>query len=235
MDDINNNEPEILLTTADALALFKRLQIEERHGSELSLEISEYLDSTPTYELKKEFTRFKKQVAKYRNDNRNKQHQINKKLISELKKQEQRQKYTSGFFIYKEKIQFENPKVKDIFDGTIDQAAKLATFGFGQAKFQDNGVRDYATKALRLPASTQHKGKSTEEDSADNTFGQKFMADLHQARLQQRLLYNNISNNQQPGRPHGKGGFRGSNRGYTRFNTRSVGGDFHQRGNGNGN
>lgn len=86
MDDINNNEPEILLTTADALALFKRLQIEERHGSELSLEISEYLDSTPTYELKKEFTRFKKQVAKYRNDNRNKQHQINKKLISELKK-----------------------------------------------------------------------------------------------------------------------------------------------------
>ncbi|CEI98776.1 hypothetical protein RMCBS344292_12876 [Rhizopus microsporus] len=235
MDDINNNEPEILLTTADALALFKRLQIEERHGSELSLEISEYLDSTPTYELKKEL-RFKKQVAK---SGRHTPTKLSSPCISTQRaleyRQEQRQKYTSGFFIYKEKIQFENPKVKEIFDGTIDEAAKLATFGFGQAKFQDNGVRDYATKALRLPASTQHKGKSTEEDSADNTFGQKFMADLHQARLQQRLLYNNISNNQQPGRPHGKGGFRGSNRGYTRFNTRSVGGDFHQRGNGNGN
>jgi hypothetical protein len=67
MDDINNNEPERFLTATDALALFKRLQIEERtrkdeerHGSELPLEISEYLDSTPTYELKEEFIRFKK-------------------------------------------------------------------------------------------------------------------------------------------------------------------------------
>jgi hypothetical protein len=63
MGDINNNEPERFLTATDALALFKRLQIEERvmkdeerHGSELPLEISEYLDSTPTYELKEEFT-----------------------------------------------------------------------------------------------------------------------------------------------------------------------------------
>ncbi|CEG80373.1 hypothetical protein RMATCC62417_14723 [Rhizopus microsporus] len=75
MDDINSNESERFFTAADALALFKRLQIEERtrkdeerHGTELPLEISEYLDSTPTYELKEELTRFKKQVAKYNND-----------------------------------------------------------------------------------------------------------------------------------------------------------------------
>ncbi|KAG1056529.1 hypothetical protein G6F43_001580 [Rhizopus delemar] len=93
MGDINNNEPERFLTAADAFALFKRLQIEERirkdeerHGSDLPLEISEYLDSMPTYELKEEFTRFKKQVARYRNDNWNKQHQINKEIIPELNK-----------------------------------------------------------------------------------------------------------------------------------------------------
>ncbi|CEG67145.1 hypothetical protein RMATCC62417_03613 [Rhizopus microsporus] len=72
MGDINNNESERFLTVNDTLALFKRLQIEERHGSELPLEISEYLDSTPTYELKEEFTRFKKQVDKCRNNNWNK-------------------------------------------------------------------------------------------------------------------------------------------------------------------
>jgi hypothetical protein len=59
MGDIDNNEPERFLAATDALPLFKRLQIEERtrkdeerHGSELPLEMLEYLDSTPTYALK---------------------------------------------------------------------------------------------------------------------------------------------------------------------------------------
>ncbi|EIE75425.1 hypothetical protein RO3G_00129 [Rhizopus delemar RA 99-880] len=133
------------------------------------------------------------------------------------------------------KIQFENLEDKEIFDETIDQAAKLATFGFGQAKFQDNDARDYATKTLKLPASMQYKGKFPEEDRAENTFDQGFMADLHQARFQQCLLYNNTNNNQQHGRPYGRGGYRGANRGYTRFNTRSFAGNFHQRRNSSGN
>ncbi|KAG1053289.1 hypothetical protein G6F43_004619 [Rhizopus delemar] len=183
MGDINNNEPERFLTAADALAFFKRLQIkerirkdEERHGSELPLEISEYLDSTPTYELKERFTRFKKQVARYRNDNWNKQHQINKEIIPELKKRKtDTHQVITSIYKYSEntriqaratteiyeqlrylqgKIQFENPKDKEIFDGTIDQAAKFATFGFGQAKFQDNDARDYATKTNLSRSST---------------------------------------------------------------------------------
>ncbi|KAG1544513.1 hypothetical protein G6F47_005389 [Rhizopus delemar] len=228
MGDINDNEPERFLTAADALELFKRLQIEERirkdeerYGSELPLEISEYLDSTPTYEHKEEFTRFKKQSARYRNDNWNKQHQINKEIIPELKKwKTDTHQVVTSIYKYSEntriqaratteiyeqlrylqgKIQFENPEDKEIFDGIIDQAAKLAMFGFGQAKFQDNDARDYATKALKLPASMQYKGKFPEEDRAENTFDQEFMTDLHQARFQQRLLYNNTNNNQQHG------------------------------------
>ncbi|CEP11873.1 hypothetical protein [Parasitella parasitica] len=32
-----------------------------------------------------------------------------------------------------QKIQFNNEEDKQIFDGAMDQSAKLATFGFGQA------------------------------------------------------------------------------------------------------
>jgi 5S rRNA maturation endonuclease (ribonuclease M5) len=59
---------------------------EDFHGSELRLEISEYLNSTPNYELKEEFKRFKRQIARYNNDNWNKQEQINKELIPALKR-----------------------------------------------------------------------------------------------------------------------------------------------------
>jgi hypothetical protein len=94
MSDINENDTaNRFLTAAEAFELFKRLQIEERnqkdevlHGSELPLEISEYLDSTPIYALKEEFKRFKRQVARYNNENWNRQEQINKELIPELKR-----------------------------------------------------------------------------------------------------------------------------------------------------
>jgi len=66
MSDINDDQIRFL-TTTEAFELLKRLQLEERqqreervHGSELPLDISQYLDSTPTYyELKEEFNQFK--------------------------------------------------------------------------------------------------------------------------------------------------------------------------------
>ncbi|KAG1136508.1 hypothetical protein G6F38_011997 [Rhizopus arrhizus] len=93
MSGIDNHDRNEYITTAEALALFRKLQLEEQnqrdeglHGAELPLEISEYLDGTPAYELKEEFKRFKRQIAKYKNDNWNRPEQINKELIPELKK-----------------------------------------------------------------------------------------------------------------------------------------------------
>ncbi|KAG1147179.1 hypothetical protein G6F37_004719 [Rhizopus arrhizus] len=96
MNDINENDTaNRYLTAAKAFRLFKRLQIEERikrgenlHGSDLPLEISEYLDGVPMYELKEKFNRFKRQIAQYNNDTWNRQKQINKELALELKKWE---------------------------------------------------------------------------------------------------------------------------------------------------
>ncbi|KAG1324235.1 hypothetical protein G6F62_009212 [Rhizopus arrhizus] len=93
MNDINENDTaNRYLTTGEAFGLFKRLQIEERaqrdenlHGSDLSLGISEYLDGTLMYEFKEKFKRFKRQVVRYDNDTWNRQEQINKELIPELK------------------------------------------------------------------------------------------------------------------------------------------------------
>lgn len=206
MTDINENE-ERYFTANEVLELFKRLRVEERtrreqerHGTELPLEISEYLDSTPTYELKEEFTRFKKQVARYKNDNWIKPQQINKELIPELKKwkTDTHQVITSIYkysentrvqaratteiyeqLVYlRDKIGFTNPEDKEIFDGAIDQSAKLATFGFGQAKFQDNDAKEYVTRALRIPVSVQHKIRSNDEEKTNNTFDQEFLDEL---------------------------------------------------------
>jgi hypothetical protein len=174
MGNVNNNEPERFLTATDVLALFKRLQIEERtrkdeerHGSELLLEISEYLDSTPTYELKEEFTRFKNRSPSTGTTTGTSNIKSTKNLFLNLRSGKQiptklsppsistqrTLEYRQEQLLYLQgKAQFENSEDKEIFDGTIDQAAKLAIFGFGQAKFQDNDARDYATKALRLPA-----------------------------------------------------------------------------------
>ncbi|KAG1086695.1 hypothetical protein G6F42_020887 [Rhizopus arrhizus] len=158
MSDINDDQTTQYLTTAEAFELFRRLQLEERqqreeniHGSELPLDISQYLDSTPTYELKEEFKRFKRQVARYNNETWNRQEQINKELIPELKRwkidtfqvvntiyrysENTRVQARASTEIYEQlqylqqKIQFHNAEDKQIFEGAIDQAAKLATFG----------------------------------------------------------------------------------------------------------
>lgn len=87
MSDINNNEPERFFTANNALALFKRLQIEDMHGSELPLEMSEYLDSTWQHmNSKKGLQDLKNRSPSAGTITGTKQHQINQELIPELKK-----------------------------------------------------------------------------------------------------------------------------------------------------
>ncbi|KAG1254527.1 hypothetical protein G6F68_010808 [Rhizopus microsporus] len=148
MNDINENDTTSrYLTTGEAFELFKRLQIEERaqrdgnlHDSDLSLGISEYLDGTLMYELKGEFKRFKRQelipelkqwkidtfqivnnIYKYSEDT-----SVQARANTEI--------YEQSYYLQK-KIQFNNEEDKHIFEGAVGQAAKLATFEFGQAKF----------------------------------------------------------------------------------------------------
>ncbi|KAG1008543.1 hypothetical protein G6F27_006398 [Rhizopus arrhizus] len=206
MSGIDNHDRNEYITTAEALALFRKLQLEEQnqrdeglHGAELPLEISEYLDGTPAYELKEEFKRFKRQIAKYKNDNWNRPEQINKELIPELKKwkidtfqvvssiykysDNTRAQARASTEIYtqlqylQQKVHFDNDEDREIFEGAIDQAAKLATFGFGQAKFQDNDAKELATKALRVPASLKHLEKTQDEDRVTTINNNKPKAD----------------------------------------------------------
>ncbi|KAG0759980.1 hypothetical protein G6F29_008749 [Rhizopus arrhizus] len=146
MNDINENDTaNRYLTTGEAFELFKHLQIEERaqrdenlHGSDLSLGILEYLDGTLMYKPKREFKRFKRQVTRYNNDTWNRQEQINKELTPELKEWKiDTFQIVNNIYKYSEdtKIQFNNEEDKHIFEGAVGQAAKLATFEFGQAKF----------------------------------------------------------------------------------------------------
>ncbi|KAG1561382.1 hypothetical protein G6F47_002260 [Rhizopus delemar] len=153
MGDINNNEPERFLTAADALELFKRLQIEERirkdeerHGSELPLEISEYLDSTPTYELKEKFTRFKKQVARSGRQTPTKLSPLSINTQRTLEyKQEQRQKSMNNFAIYKEKF---NSRISKIKRSSMKPLIKLPSL-------QRSGLDRLSSKTMMLETMPQ--------------------------------------------------------------------------------
>ena len=63
-------------------------------------------------------------------------------------KQEQTLEIINSYIAYNKRFSSIIKKEKQIFEGAVDHAAKLATFGFGQAKFQDSDVREFAAKAL---------------------------------------------------------------------------------------
>jgi hypothetical protein len=63
-------------------------------------------------------------------------------------KQEQALEIINSYIAYHKRLSSIIKKEKQIFEGAVDHATKLATFGFGQAKFQDNDVREFAAKAL---------------------------------------------------------------------------------------
>ncbi|KAG1169724.1 hypothetical protein G6F49_000077 [Rhizopus delemar] len=142
------------------------------------------------YELKEESKRFKKLVARYNNDTWNRQ-QTNKVPIPELKKWRiDTFHIINNIYKYSEntRIWLNNEEDKNSFEG----AAKLTTFGFRQARFQDNDVKGFATKAIGMPASLKHLEKPQDEDRVHNTFDQEFIANLQQAR--QQLIENGKSN-----------------------------------------
>lgn len=85
-------------------------------------------------------------------------------------------------------MQFYDYETKDILQRATDKGKMLATFGFGQAKFQDDDAKEFATRALGMPVSLEHLEKAQDDDHARNMFDQKFMANLRQARLTQSTI-----------------------------------------------
>ncbi|KAG1039985.1 hypothetical protein G6F43_012389 [Rhizopus delemar] len=205
------------LTRAQVEALFRELE-EQRarekeiqvNGTELPLAISEALDNASTVQLKDDFKQYKRTIQCYNHDTWTKAEQINKEFIPELKNwkvdayqlvstihkitETTRIQARASTELYEQlqylqdKAQFTSDKDREIFHNTIEQAQRLAIFGFGSAKLQEKEAKEVSIKALKLPASIKHLEFATEEDGKTNTFDREFVEQLQKARFEDKVI-----------------------------------------------
>jgi hypothetical protein len=169
---------------------FERTKIQEQeeryNRSELPLAILEALDNSSTGQLKENFKSYKRSIHKYNHDKWTRPEQVNKEFIPDLKnwKVDAYQLVTTIYKITEttrlqtrastelyEQLQYLSTRTafnsntdREIFLTGVQQAERLAVFGFGSAKFQEQEAKEVTLKTLKLPASVKHLESSTEDD-----------------------------------------------------------------------
>ena len=199
------------LTRTQVETLFRELEEQrnrereiQTNGVELPLAISETLENSSTTQLKDEFRSCKKTIQRYNHPDWTSVQQINKEYIPGLKNwkvdayqlvssiykntETTRIQARASTEIYEqlqylqEKAVFTSARDQEVFNNTVEQAQRLAIFGFGSAKFQENDAKDLSLKALRLPPNARHLEHSIEEDGKTNAFDREFVEQLQKAR-----------------------------------------------------
>ncbi|KAG1150111.1 hypothetical protein G6F37_011279 [Rhizopus arrhizus] len=205
------------LTRTQVEALFRELEEQrnrereiQTNGVELPLVISEALDNASSAQLKDDFKQYKRTIQRYNHDTWTKAEQINKEYIPDLKNwkvdayqivssiykntETTRIQARASTEIYEqlqylqEKAVFTSARDQEVFNSTVEQAQRLAVFGFGSAKFQENDAKDLSLKALRLPPNARHLEHSIEEDGKTNAFDRAFVEQLQKARFEDKVL-----------------------------------------------
>jgi hypothetical protein len=243
--NVQESNQQTNLTRAQVEALFRELE-EQRarereiqvNGTELPLVISETLDNASSAQLKDDFKQYKRTIQRYNHDTWTKAEQINREFIPDLKNwkvdayqlvstihkitETTRLQARASTELYEQlqylqdKAEFTSGKDREIFNNTIEQAQRLAIFGFGSAKLQENEAKEVSLKALRLPSSIKHLEYSPEEDGKANTFDRNFVEQLQKARFEDKVIRDatsfsrgNFSNNRGFNGTRGRGRSRG--------------------------
>ncbi|KAG1153110.1 hypothetical protein G6F37_010652 [Rhizopus arrhizus] len=152
-------------------------ELEQRiQGSSLPEDIQEELDGYNPAQLQKALQRYKKAVPKYNNEEWNTPEEINPNFIKKLKQwkvdshhlvttiyrltETTRLQARVATEIY-EQLQFVAERGWQLEDGEIvneavEKVRRLAVFGYGIAKAQEDEAIEETTEALRLPHSIKH-------------------------------------------------------------------------------
>lgn len=234
MDDINYNVQKTY-TEEEVFQLFQRFRNEEKLASSkdrderpLPVEITNTLEENSRHQLQETFKRYKKDLSRYSNDDWTRAEEINKSLLPKIKQHtvETTQLVSS---IYKgsditrtlgrgateifEQLQIlgegeiSSEEAQTVLEEAIESARRLAVFAWAQSKQQDEEARDFALKALKLPASLKHL--ETKESGKKEAFSMDFIEQYNEARYQQAIIRSATSN--QNG--YGRGGFNNQHRG----------------------
>ncbi|KAI8883253.1 hypothetical protein K501DRAFT_184946 [Backusella circina FSU 941] len=220
-DEPPNND-DTPLTRTQVEELFRELEEQrarereiQANGVELPLAIREALENTPTAQLKDELRKYKKYIQRYNHPDWTSVQQINKEYFPDLKNWKVNA-YQLVNTIYKntettriqarantelyeqlkylqEKAKFASTKYREIFNNTVEQAERLAVFGFGSAKFQEHEAKEVSFKALKLPPNAKHLEYSVEEDGKTNAFDRDFVEQLQKARFEDKITRNATS------------------------------------------
>jgi polyhydroxyalkanoate synthesis regulator phasin len=228
MTDNNNvnNEQQRMYTEEEVFQLFQRFRNEEkavnqhvREGRPLPLDISAYLEESTQQQLQDNFKRYKRDLSKYHHEEWTVGEEINKSLIPKLKY------YTvdtaqvvstiykgsdiirthgrAATEIYEQlntirEGEISQEEARQLLDETMESAKRLAIFAWAQARHQDVEAKDYAIKALKLPASLKHL--EAKESGKRDAFSLEVLEQYNEANYQQRILRAATSNNSHGGR-----------------------------------
>ncbi|KAG1394937.1 hypothetical protein G6F60_010545 [Rhizopus arrhizus] len=207
-------------------------EAEQRNkGFEIPVEICEELDSYNTFELQKALQKFKRSVPKYNNEDWNTPESTNPNFIPQLKQGKvDTLQLVSTIYKHTENTRAQARAASEIFESlqyisergmqqedeelyhtTMEKARRLAVFGFGTARQQENEAKEATTKSLRLPYSLKHL-ETPESGEKKYAFSNEFIEQYYEETFKQKVTSeasrsHRFNNNSTRGRG---GGFRGN-------------------------
>ncbi|KAG1096098.1 hypothetical protein G6F42_018427 [Rhizopus arrhizus] len=187
-------------------------EAEQRNkGFEIPVEICEELDSYNTFELQKALQKFKRSVPKYNNEDWNTPESTNPNFIPQLKQGKvDTLQLVSTIYKHTENTRAQARAASEIFESlqyisergmqqedeelyhtTMEKARRLAVFGFGTARQQENEAKEATTKSLRLPYSLKHL-ETPESGEKKYAFSNEFIEQYYEETFKQKVTKDEV-------------------------------------------
>ncbi|KAI8093988.1 hypothetical protein BDF21DRAFT_326557, partial [Thamnidium elegans] len=220
---------------AEVTKRVRETQVEEadrrQEGSDLPTEISEELEDYSPSDLQRALQKFKRTTHKYihkewvtpETTNPNFANQLKEakvdtaQLINTIYRLTENTRVqaraATELFEHLKYVMDRGLQQEDlpIFRDSIEQARRLAVYGFGTAKQQEQEAREITTKALRLPHSLKHL-ETSQTSEKKLAFDDKFVEQYYEESYKQKLTGSAVRANQ-----NRDNHFRGSGRGNNGF------------------
>ncbi|KAI8885333.1 hypothetical protein K501DRAFT_284394, partial [Backusella circina FSU 941] len=205
----------------------RKTQVEEsdgrQEGNDLPIEIYEGLEEPSPTELQRALQKFKRGTHKYNNQEWFKETKVDTaQLVNTIyrltKNTRVQAKAATELYEHPKYIMDRGLQQEDlqIFQDSIEQSSRLAVYGFGLAKQQENKANEITTKALRLLHSIKHL-EITLSNEKRFTFDETFVEQYYNKTYKQRLTSGSaISNHSRENKfRSGKRGANGINEDWT--------------------
>ena len=215
-DQNTNNEPiPRTYTEEEVFELFQRFRLEEqatsqnfREEHELPMEIIDSLENLTKQQHQENFKLYKREISKYHHEEWTMGEEINKSFIPKLKNytvdstqvinahykgsEISRIHGRAATEIFEQLATIRRGNIspteaQQLLEEAMESSKRLAIHAWIQARQHDEDAKDYATKALRLPASLRHLERK-ESGNKKEAFSTEFIEMYNEANYQQQVI-----------------------------------------------